>query len=112
MSIMGRFVRRFATGSRPPGDSPAGSHELARNRLGVPSVVLFGVAGAAPLTVILGAVSTIYAVVENTAVPVVYFVAAAILSLFTVGFVAMSRHIVNTGAFYTYISVGLGRIPG
>ncbi|GAA0946007.1 APC family permease [Virgisporangium aurantiacum] len=85
---------------------------LARNRLGVPAVVFFGIAGAAPLTVILGAVSTIYAVVESTAVPVVYFAAAAILSLFTVGFVAMSRHIVSSGAFYTYITHGLGRLPG
>ncbi|WP_238007421.1 APC family permease [Dactylosporangium sp. AC04546] len=85
---------------------------LARNRLGVPSVVFFGVAGAAPLTVILGAISTIYSVVGNTAVPLVYFVAALILSVFTVGFVAMSRHIVNSGAFYSYISHGLGRVTG
>src|ERR1043165_5901675 len=85
---------------------------LASNRLGVPSVVFFGVAGAAPLTVILGAISTIYAVVGNTAVPLVYFVAALILSIFTVGFVAMSRHIVNSGAFYSYISHGLGRVVG
>src|SRR5687768_8798340 len=53
---------------------PAGpdivSRALARNRLGVPSVVFFGVAGAAPLTVILGAVTTIYAVVGSTVVPV------------------------------------------
>jgi amino acid transporter len=85
---------------------------LAKNRLGVPSVVFFGVAGAAPLTVIIGAISTIYAVVGNTAVPLVYLVVAAILSIFTVGFVAMSRHIVNSGAFYSYISHGLGRVLG
>jgi amino acid transporter/GNAT superfamily N-acetyltransferase len=78
----------------------------------VPSVVFFGVAGAAPLTVVLGAVTTIYAVVGSTAVPVSYLVAAVILSLFTVGFVAMSRHIVNSGAFYSYISHGLGRVTG
>jgi amino acid transporter len=103
-------TRDHLTGQQPEG--AAESQTLARNRLGVPAVVFFGVAGAAPLTVILGAVSTIYAVVENTAVPVVYFAAAAILSLFTVGFVAMSRHIVSSGAFYTYISYGLGRLPG
>jgi amino acid transporter len=95
---------------------PAGpdivTRSLARNRLGVPSVVFFGIAGAAPLTVILGAVTTIYAVIGSTAVPLSYFVAAAILSLFTVGFVAMSRHIVNSGAFYSYISHGLGRVTG
>ena len=88
------------------------SSALARNRLGVPSVVFFGVAGAAPLTVIIGSITTIYAVVGNTAVPLIYFVVAGILSIFTVGFVAMSRHIVNSGAFYSYISHGLGRIPG
>lgn len=88
------------------------SRALAKNRLGVPSVVFFGVAGAAPLTVIIGAISAIYAIVGNTAVPVVYLVVAAILSIFTVGFVAMSRHIVNSGAFYSYISHGLGRVVG
>jgi amino acid transporter len=88
------------------------SRALAKNRLGVPSVVFFGVAGAAPLTVIIGAISAIYAIMGNTAVPIVYLVVAAILSVFTVGFVAMSRHIVNSGAFYSYISHGLGRVVG
>jgi amino acid transporter len=88
------------------------SRALAKNRLGVPSVVFFGVAGAAPLTVIIGAISAIYAIMGNTAVPIVYLVVAAILSMFTVGFVAMSRHIVNSGAFYSYISHGLGRVIG
>jgi amino acid transporter len=88
------------------------STALARNRLGVPSVVFFGVAGAAPLTVIIGSISAIYALIGNTAVPVIYLVVAGILSIFTVGFVAMSRHIVNSGAFYAYISHGLGRVTG
>ncbi|MET8154402.1 APC family permease [Actinoplanes sp. NPDC049668] len=88
------------------------STALARNRLGVPSVVFFGVAGAAPLTVIIGSISAIYALIGSTAVPVIYLVVAGILSIFTVGFVAMSRHIVNSGAFYAYISHGLGRVTG
>lgn len=88
------------------------SSALARNRLGVPSVVFFGVAGAAPLTVIIGSISAIYAIIGSTAVPVIYLVVAGILSIFTVGFVAMSRHIVNSGAFYAYISHGLGRVTG
>ena len=74
--------------------------------------MFFGVAGAAPLTVIIGAISTIYAIIGNTALPIVYLVTAGVLSLFTVGFVAMSRHIVNSGAFYSYISHGLGRVIG
>ena len=35
-------------------------------------MVFFGVAGAAPLTVIIGSISAIYAIIVNTALPVVY----------------------------------------
>ena len=97
---------------KEPAEPDIVTKALARNRLGVPSVVFFGVAGAAPLTVIIGAISATYAIIGSTAVPIAYVVVAGILSLFTVGFVAMSRHIVNSGAFYSYISHGLGRIIG
>jgi hypothetical protein len=46
--------------------------------------VFFGAAAADPLTVIIGADSTIYAVVGNTAVLLVYLRVADILSIFTV----------------------------
>ena len=54
-----------------PAEPDIVTRALAENRLGVPSVVFFGVAGAAPLTVIIGAISAIYAIVGNTAVPIV-----------------------------------------
>ena len=41
--------------NRDPAEPDIISRALAKNRLGVPSVVFFGVAGAAPLTVIIGA---------------------------------------------------------
>jgi amino acid transporter len=75
-------------------------------------VVSFVVAAAAPLTVVAGGATTGYAVTGSLSIPVAYFVVAAILAVFTVGYVAMSRHIVNAGAFYTYISQGLGRMAG
>ncbi|MEU8659368.1 APC family permease [Actinoplanes philippinensis] len=105
-------LNREAAAKRGAPGSDIISAALANNRLGVSSVVFFGVAGAAPLTVIIGAITTVYAVVGNTALPLVYIVVAGILSIFTVGFVAMSRHIVNSGAFYSYISHGLGRELG
>ena len=37
---------------------------------------------------------------------------ALLLALFSVGYVAMSRHITNAGAFYTYVTHGLGRPAG
>ncbi|MEU7753734.1 APC family permease [Micromonospora sp. NPDC049171] len=85
---------------------------LARGRLGIPSVVFFVIAAAAPLTVIAGGATTGYAVTGVTGIPVSYLVVAAVLAVFTVGYVAMSRQIVNAGAFYTYVTRGLGRPPG
>ncbi|MEU7961387.1 APC family permease [Micromonospora humida] len=88
------------------------SATLARGRLGIPSVVFFVIAAAAPLTVVAGGATTGYAVTGVTGIPVAYLVVAALLALFAVGYVAMSRHIVNAGAFYTYVTRGLGRPAG
>ncbi|MDH6471992.1 MULTISPECIES: APC family permease [unclassified Micromonospora] len=88
------------------------SEVLARGRLGIPSVVFFVIAAAAPLTVVAGGATTGYAVTGVAGIPVAYLVVAAVLALFSVGFVAMSRRIVNAGAFYTYVTRGLGRPAG
>ncbi|MGC5332839.1 APC family permease [Micromonospora sp. DT62] len=85
---------------------------LARGRLGIPSVVFFVIAAAAPLTVVAGGATTGYAVTGVVGIPVSYLVVAAILALFAVGYVAMSRRIVNAGAFYTYVTHGLGKPAG
>ncbi|HEV2781126.1 MAG TPA: GNAT family N-acetyltransferase [Actinophytocola sp.] len=88
------------------------SYVLAANRLGVASVVFFIVAAAAPLTTAAGGVIAGYAVTGVLGLPVAYAVVALIFAVFAVGYVAMSRHITNAGALYTYVVHGLGRIPG
>lgn len=88
------------------------STALAKGRLGVAAVVFFVVAAAAPLTVVAGGATTGFAVTGSLGIPVSYLAVAAILALFSVGYVAMSRHVVNAGAFYTYITHGLGRTFG
>ncbi len=93
----------------PPGSVSAA---LARDRLGVPSVVYFVLAGVAPLTVAAGVITTAYAVTGLTSVPAAFIVVAIVLSLFSVGYVAMARHIKNAGAFYAFITRGLGREAG
>jgi amino acid transporter len=85
---------------------------LSRNRLGVPAVVFFVISAAAPLTVIAGAITTAYAVTGVTALPIAFLAVAGILGIFSVGYVAMARHITNAGAFYTYVTHGLGRPAG
>ncbi|MFV2020970.1 APC family permease [Micromonospora sp. LOL_023] len=85
---------------------------LARSRLGVPQVLFFVLAAAAPLTVVAGGASTGFAVTGTTAVPMAYLLIAAVMAIFAVGYVAMSRHVVNAGAMYSYVAHGLGPIPG
>jgi amino acid transporter len=92
--------------------STAASAGLAPGRLGVPQVIYFALSGVAPLTVVAGVVTTAYAVTGLTSVPAAFYLVAVVLAVFSVGFVAMSRHIRNAGAFYAYIARGLGRPAG
>lgn len=85
---------------------------LAADRLGAPSVVYFVLSAAAPLTVVAGVITTGYAVTGITGLPIAFLAVGVVLALFAVGYVAMARHMANAGAFYTYITRGLGRPAG
>lgn len=80
--------------------------------LGVPAIVLMIIAASAPLTVVAGGVTTNYAVSGLTGVPLGMLLLAGGLLVYAVGYVAMSRHIRNAGAFYAYIARGLGPEAG
>ena len=88
------------------------SQALARDRLGVPSVIMFALTAAAPLMVVGALVSTAWGWVGVTGFPLAFVIVAAVLALFCFGYVAMSRHVQNAGAFYSYITQGLGRPLG
>jgi amino acid transporter len=88
------------------------STALARDRLGVAAVVFFVMSAAAPLTVVAGVVPTGLAVTGLTAISVAFLAVAVVLAVFSVGYVAMARHIANAGAFYAYIARGIGRPVG
>ncbi len=85
---------------------------LSRRQLGVADIVFFIVAASAPLTVVAGGVSSTYLVTGNAGVPLLFLVLGGILALFVAGYAAMSHHITNAGAFYAYVSQGLGRVGG
>ncbi|KAA8997037.1 APC family permease [Affinibrenneria salicis] len=80
--------------------------------LGVTSIVLMVVATAAPLTVMVANTPLIISMGNGAAAPFDAIIATAIMLLFTIGFVAMSKYITNAGAFYAYVQKGLGRIIG
>jgi amino acid transporter len=88
------------------------SRALGRDRLGVPAVLFFVLAGVAPLTVAAGVIPTAYATTGLTGIPAAFGVIAVILALFATGYVAMTRYITNSGAFYAFISRGIGRVVG
>jgi amino acid transporter len=88
------------------------SQSLAKNRLGVPAVLFFVLAGVAPLTVAAGVIPTAYATTGLTGIPAAFVVIAVILTIFAAGYVTMARHIRNAGACYAFISHGLGRTLG
>src|SRR5262245_31220328 len=102
----------FMSGSRSPKRLDIVAQTLARSRLGVAGLLFFALTGAAPLTVIAGGATAGWAITGVAGIPVAYLAVAVILALFAVGYVAMSRRIVNAGAFYSYVTHGLGRIPG
>ena len=72
-------------------------------------LVFFTVAASAPLTILGGGVTTTFAVTGNAGVPLSFLILAIALALFAVGYAAMSRHVANAGAFYSYLARGLGR---
>ncbi|NVM98988.1 APC family permease [Arthrobacter sp. SDTb3-6] len=85
---------------------------LSKRTLGVPALVFMIIAASAPLTVIGGGVPSNFAVSANLGVPLSFVLLGVCLALFAVGYAAMSSHIRNAGAFYAYISQGLGRATG
>lgn len=84
---------------------------LAGSALGLPSVLFCIVTGAAPLTAMLFNVP-VAVQGGGYAAPAAFLIATVALTVFSVGYIAMSRRVTSAGGFYTFISRGLGRIPG
>ena len=102
-----------STESAPaPARATGESAKLHRRALGVPDLVFFIVAASAPLTAVAGGQAATYLVTGNRGVPFMFVPLGIILALFAVGYAAMSRHVANAGAFYSYVARGLGKVPG
>ncbi|MEV5173777.1 APC family permease [Streptomyces flaveolus] len=100
-----------ASAERTVRDAPTAA-TLKPNALGVLGILFFVLSGQAPLTGIAGAAPISVALGNGSGTPAAYLLAGAVILLFSVGFVAMGRHVVDAGAFYTYIGTGLGRTAG
>lgn len=81
-----------------------------QGRIGVIELMLTVLAFSAPLTVV--AAFAVYVLSYNSSAPVVFALAIVLLMLFAVGYTTMTRYLPNPGAFYAYITAGLGRHLG
>ena len=103
------------TESPQPGagtETPRPVQRLKPNAVGIFGVLFMAVATAAPITAMVGNVPIAIGFGNGISAPAGYLVATIILGLFALGYSAMARHITATGAFYGYISHGLGRVVG
>ncbi|MCO4878269.1 APC family permease [Paraburkholderia caribensis] len=104
-------------------DGSAGSPEIRRaseasrpatlsGHLGTFDIVFTVLAYNAPLTVVTGFIGLLMSLGNGLGAPVTFLCAGSLMLLFAVGFTTMSKHVPNAGAFYAYITAGLGRPLG
>ncbi|MCV7367428.1 amino acid transporter [Mycolicibacterium duvalii] len=70
------------------------------------------VAAAAPLTVIGGNMPLGMGIGNGAGAPVGFAIAALVLLVFSIGFVTMTPYVPEAGAFFSYVTVGLGERMG
>lgn len=85
---------------------------LKGGAVGVPGIVFFVIATNGPLIGLIGAVPVALTLGNGIGVAGTFLLAGLAYLIFSVGFAAMGRYIKNAGAFYTYVTSGLGRPPG
>src|SRR5689334_21683641 len=92
------------------GDS--GVDRLKPNAVGLMGVIFVAVTGAAPISAMLFNVPFATGFGTGLYTPAAFLFATIILTIFTIGYVAMARKMRAAGGFYTFISHGLGRELG
>ncbi|MEU1288814.1 APC family permease [Kitasatospora sp. NPDC005856] len=110
MAVRSGGVAGETAGRERPGTG--GVDRLKADSVGLVGVVFMALATAAPITAMTGNLPIIVGQGNGAGAPAAYIVATVVLTVFSVGYVAMARHITAAGAFYGYVSHGLGRVVG
>src|ERR687889_184893 len=90
----------------------AGVDRLKPNAVGLTGVIFVAVTGAAPISAMLFNVPFATGFGTGLYTPAAFLFATVILTIFSIGYVAMARKMRAAGGFYTFISHGLGRELG
>jgi amino acid transporter len=105
----------MAVNSLPAADSATAGrdrHTLKRGAIGLAGVVFMVVAFSAPITAMTGNLPVAVGFGNGLGAPGGFVIATIVLTVFSVGFVALARHITAAGAFYTFVSRGWSKTPG
>lgn len=81
---------------------------LHREKLGVSAIVFFVLASVAPIGGVIGGSPVVFGAAGHSA-PATFILVGALFVTFSMGYLAMSQHVVSAGGFATYVSKGLGR---
>src|SRR5687768_12440847 len=90
----------------------AGVDRLKPNAVGLWGVIFVAVTGAAPISAMLFNVPFATGFGTGLYTPAAFLFATIILTIFSIGYIAMASKIRAAGGFYTFISHGLGRELG
>jgi amino acid transporter len=90
----------------------SGVDRLKPNAIGLMGVIFVAVTGAAPISAMLFNVPFATGFGTGKYTPAAFLFATVILTIFSIGYVAMARKIRAAGGFYSFISHGLGRELG
>jgi len=88
------------------------THKLKPGAVGLFGVLFIAVANAAPITAMTGNTPLAIGYGNGIGAPAGFLVATVVLTLFAIGFVSMARYITTAGAFYGFITQGLGQVWG
>jgi amino acid transporter len=86
--------------------------QLRKHAVGLPGVLFLTVTGSAPISAMLFNTPIAVGYGNGLGTPAAFLFATIVLTIFSVGYVAMSRKVTTAGGFYSYISHGLGRELG
>lgn len=90
-----------------------GANRLRSNSLGVGAITFLVVSAAAPLTGAAGGIPPSMLFGNGAGIAGGFLIVTLILLAFSVGYVAMARHVRNAGGFYAFAAQGLGgRVGG
>src|SRR3546814_19818605 len=87
------------------------AHQLSGD-MGTLQLVFAVLSYNAPLGVLAIVVALVIGYGIGIGAPLLFMTLGLVMGLFAVGYTALSRYLPHPGAFYSYITVGLGRPPG